>query len=74
MLWSLRGREGGREGGRESVLNYSNMHTHVLTSRRSVAVPLLSTSISRVLLRKSRKILDSFSGFCNSGVPLVAIR
>lgn len=45
-----------------------------LTCRSSFPPPLFSTSISRQRFRKSRKTGDSFSGFCSSGVPLVAIR
>lgn len=45
-----------------------------LTCRSSLADPRLSTSISRQQLRKSRNTAESRSGFCSSGVPLVAIR
>lgn len=45
-----------------------------ITCSSSFPPPLFSTSISRQRLRKSLKMGDSFSGFCSSGVPLVAIR
>ncbi len=44
------------------------------TCSSSLAEPLRSTSISRQRLRKSLNTDDSLSGFCSSGVPLVAIR
>lgn len=45
-----------------------------LTCSNSLADPLFSTSISKHRFKKSRNIGDSFSGFCSSGVPLVAIK
>ena len=45
-----------------------------LTCSISSAVPLCSTSISRAFAKKSLNTLDNFSGFCSSGVPLVAIK
>ena len=45
-----------------------------LTVNNSVALPLLSTSISRVFDKKSLNSFESFSGLWISGVPFVAIR
>lgn len=55
------------------MLNKNNLLSWV-TCSSSLLPPLFSTSISRQRLRKSRKMGDSFSGLCSSGVPLVAIR
>lgn len=60
-----------------ALLKYLFIWLHVngvFTWSSSLAEPLRSTSISRQRLRKSLNTVDSLSGFCNSGVPLVAIR
>ena len=55
-------------------VGFGDKSPHGRTCSSSLADPLFSTSISRHRFRKSLNIVDSFSGFCSSGVPLVAMR
>ena len=52
----------------------NHCHLPQPTCNNSVEVHRLSTSISSAFDKKSLNVLVSFSGFCNSGVPFVAIK
>lgn len=63
-----------REKEREMMTWAGHSSPNMTTCRSSEAPPRLSTSISKHLSKKSLNVLESFSGFCSSGVPLVAMR